>query len=93
MDMAGLVKEDCFPVPLACGGRAAAGEGADASLPLPSELVSLEPGRNGLSKDTSCRTSVVQIPACTVLTSVLSNYADKASLLSALPLPGETCHL
>ena len=94
MEMAGFVKEDCFPVPVACGGRAAAGDGADAALPLSSEPVSLKPGRNGLSKETSCRTSVVQIPACTVLSSVLPKHADKAILMSALSEPGKSwCQL
>ena len=61
MEMAGLVKLEDLPVPVGDGGRAAAGAGALASLS--SELVSLEEGRRGLLRGTSCSASVVQTPA------------------------------
>ena len=61
MEMAGFVKVDGRPVPVDDGGRAAAGAGAPAALL--SELVSLEEGRRGLLRGTSCSASVVQTPA------------------------------
>ncbi len=63
--MAGFVKLEGLPMPVAEGGRAAADAGAPASLS--SELVSLE-GRRGLLRGTSCSASVEQVPTAQTCT-------------------------
>lgn len=59
------MKLEGLPVPVAEGGKAALGAGAPASLS--SELVSLEEGRIGLLRGTSCNASTVQMPAAHTL--------------------------
>ena len=55
------MKLEGLPVPVAEGGSAAIGAGAPALMS--SEVVSLEEGRMGLSRGTSCRANVEQMPA------------------------------
>ena len=76
VEMAGFVKAEALPEPVAEGGRAAAGAGALASLS--SELVSLEEGRRVLLSGTSCSASVEQTPAAqTLLASIRSLYTEE----------------
>ena len=68
VETAGLVKPpEGLPVPVTAGGCGSAGTGEGAAAAemgaAASALLSLYPGRRGLSRGTSCSASVVQMPA------------------------------
>ena len=65
VETAGLVKPEALPVPVTGGGCGPAGAGAAAAAAgaAASALLSLYPGRRGLSSGTPCSASVVQMPA------------------------------
>ena len=78
-EMAGFVKLEGLPVPIAEGGRAAAGAGAPVSLS--SALVSLGEGRKGLLRGTFCSISVEQMPAAQTSHPSAESSAEPSALL------------